>query len=188
MFKRINQGSPDYAPKSFDENFFIMFGEITSKMAERVIEWILRANLAVKKPKVLTILINSQGGDLTAAWAIIDVIRGSDIPVRIIGLGEIASAGLLIFVSGKKGMRILTDNTSIMTHQYYWGGEGKQHELVAMQKEMDLIQERLIRHFKKVTELSVDEINEFLLPPSDVYFTAKEAKELGLCDDIKTLR
>jgi ATP-dependent protease ClpP protease subunit len=38
---------------------------------------------------------------MSAAFALIDVIRGSAIPVHTIGLGVIASAGLLTFISGK---------------------------------------------------------------------------------------
>ena len=174
--------------KTKDDSIFLIFGEISDEIAQLTIEWIINSNMTDKPPKVLTIMINSAGGDLPAAWAIIDVIRGSHVPVRIIGLGQIASAGLLIFASGQKGSRILTENTSIMSHQYNWGSVGKHHELMAVQKEYTLTQKRLIAHFKKVTDLTEEQIDEYLMPPHDVYMSAEEALKLGLCDIIQELK
>src|SRR5574344_1834410 len=58
----------------------------------------------------LTLIINSPGGDLNSAFAIIDCMKGSALPVHTIGLGLIASCGILTFMSGEKGHRILTPN------------------------------------------------------------------------------
>lgn len=174
--------------KTKNDSMFLIFGEIDTEIAQSTVEWVLNANYSEEAPEVLTIFINSQGGDLTAAWAIIDVIRGSAIPVRIIGLGQIASAGLLILSAGTKGKRILTENTSVMSHQYHWGSVGKHHELMAVQKEFSLTQDRLIKHFKKVTGLTEEEINQKLMPPHDVYMSPEEAKELGICDEVKDMK
>ena len=54
----------------------------------------------------LTLIINSAGGSVHAAMALIDVMKGSGIPVHTVGLGLIASSGLLIFMSGEKGQQI----------------------------------------------------------------------------------
>jgi len=174
--------------KTKNDAMFLIFGDIDVEIAQGTVEWILNANYSDEPPEVLTIFINSGGGSLAAAWAIIDVMRGSSIPVRVIGLGEIASAGLLILSAGEQGKRILTENTSVMMHQYSWGAAGKHHELMAVQKEFSLTQHRLISHFKKVTNLSEDEINSKLMPAHDVYMSATEAKELGICDEVKSMK
>lgn len=174
--------------KTKNDSVLLVFGEIDDDIAQSVVEWVINANMMEEgNPDVLTLMINSAGGSLHSAWAIIDVIRGSHIPIRIIGLGQIASAGLLIFSAGTKGMRILTENTSIMSHQYFWGAVGKHHELMAVQKEMSMTQERLMSHFRKVTGLSDEEINEKLMPPHDVYMDAWEAKALNICDEVKSM-
>ena len=173
--------------KNLTDNFFLCFGEINTEVASNAVEWIIGNNFSEEPPEVMTMIINSPGGSLTDAWAIIDVMRGSTIPIRVIGLGQICSAGLLIFSAGQKGNRIMTENTSIMSHQYYWGSSGKFHELLAVQKEVDFTQERLIKHFKKVTGMKEDEINKYLMPPHDVYLTAQDAKKFGLCDIVKPL-
>ena len=144
-------------------------------------------NLGNPKPKYLQIVINSGGGDLNSAFAAIDVMKGSTIPIYTIGLGCVASAAFAIFIAGKKGYRTLTPNTSIMSHQYTWGTYGKEHELFATVKEYELTTKRMLQHYKKCTGLTEKKIREHLLPPQDVWLSAAEAKKLGLCDSIKTV-
>ena len=109
----------------------------------------------------MQIIISSPGGDLNAAFAVIDVMKGCPIPVHTVGLGQIASAGFMMFIAGEKGHRVLTPNTSIMSHQYSWGTWGKEHELVAVGKEFELTTERMISHYKSCTGLNEKKIREF---------------------------
>jgi ATP-dependent Clp protease protease subunit len=162
--------------------------DINLGVCKQAIEWIFEANFAEERPELLNLIITSPGGDLNAAFALIDVMRGSAIPIRTIGLGEIASAGLLIFISGEPGQRILTPNTSILSHQYSWGAFGKEHELFATVKQFDLTTKKMIAHYKKCTGLKEDKIRDILLPPQDVWLSASEAKNLGLCDMVKELK
>ena len=132
-------------------------------------------------------MICSEGGDMSAAFALIDVMRSSNIFIKTVGLGQIASAGLLIFLAGSPGRRTLTPNTSIMSHQYAWGSDGKHHELLATMKEFDLTQKRMVRHYVECTQLSEEDIKQYLLPPHDVYLSADEALKFGICDNISVL-
>ena len=161
--------------------------DISHQSCKQVIECIIEANFSEEKPEALNLMICSPGGDLNAGFALVDVMKGSKIPVHTIGIGEIASAGLLIFLAGVKGKRILTPNTAILSHQYSWGSFGKHHELLAAAKEFDLISSRLINHYKKTTNLTEAKIKELLLPPHDIWLSAKEAREYGICDEIKEL-
>jgi ATP-dependent Clp protease protease subunit len=169
-------------------SFFLMMEEISLSTVKTATEWILEANFTEERPEMMNLIITSPGGDLNAAFALIDVMRGSAIPVRTIGLGQIASAGLMIFIAGEKGQRILTPNTSILSHQYSWGAIGKEHELFAQIKEFDLTTKKVIDHYKKCTGLPDKKIREVLLPPQDVWLSPIEAKKLGLCDDVKELK
>jgi ATP-dependent Clp protease protease subunit len=162
--------------------------EIDLAACKHAIEWIFEANFAEERPDMLNMIICSPGGDLNAAFALVDTMRGSAIPIRTIGLGQIASAGLMIFIAGEAGERILTPNTSILSHQYSWGAFGKEHELFAQIKEFDLTTKRMIAHYKKCTGLKEAQIREYLLPPQDIWLSAQESKKLGLCDDVKDLK
>ena len=166
----------------------IFMDDVDADSMAPLIEWILAANMSWKKThKELTLGICSPGGNLNECFALLDVIMGSKIPIRTVGMGMIASCGLLMFISGTKGKRTLTPNTSILSHQYSWGSFGKEHELFATVREYELTTERLINHYKKCTGLDEKMIREKLLPPSDVWLSASEAKELGICDNIQEM-
>jgi len=170
----------------YDHGIFIISNEITKDNTSDAIEFILEKNLSQKKDKLenLTIIINSEGGDLTAAFALIDIMQGSKIPVHTLGLGQISSAGLLIFMAGKKGCRTITPNTSILSHQYSWGSQGKEHELVAVIKEFTLTGRRMLNHYLKCTGLTEKKIKDILMPTSDVYLDATEAVKYNIADKV----
>lgn len=168
-----------------DAGMWVMMGSIDSDTVKPVIEWILHENYVTKKKrKELLLMICSEGGDVSQAFALIDTMRSSIIPIKTVGLGQIASAGLLIFLAGSSGRRILTPNTSILSHQFSWGSDGKAHELFATMKEFDLTQKRMLQHYKDCTGLTEEEIRTALLPPHDVWLSAEEALTLKICDDI----
>jgi len=178
------------APKIelLSKGIVVFMGDVTVETMSPLIDWILAENLKTKKQKELTLGICSPGGDLNACFALIDVMKGSKIPIRTIGLGMIASCGLLMFITGTKGRRILTPNTSILSHQYSWGqGSEKEHELFARVKELELTTERMINHYIKCTGLKEADLRKYLLPPHDVWLGAKEAKKLGLCDKVEQI-
>jgi ATP-dependent Clp protease protease subunit len=164
---------------------YTFMGEVDSDSMLPIIEWILHENYIVKKKKKeLILMICSRGGDMEEAFALIDVMRSSTIPIKTVGLGQIASCGLLIFLAGTKNRRVLTPNTSILSHQYSWGSDGKHHELFAITKEFGLAQQRMINHYQETTGLDEDTIKARLLPANDVWLSADEALELGICDHI----
>jgi ATP-dependent Clp protease protease subunit len=163
----------------------VLMGGIDTDSVKPVIEWILHENFVKKKKlKELLLMICSEGGDLEPAFALIDVIKASKIPVKTVGLGQIASCGLLIFLAGTQGRRVLTPNTSVLSHQFSWGSAGKAHELFATVKEFELTQQRMVRHYQESTGLDEDTIKQVLLPPQDIYLSAEEALSYNICDAI----
>jgi ATP-dependent Clp protease protease subunit len=162
--------------------------EFSNKSVKPTIEWILGNNFLPnsQRPQYLTLIINSPGGDLPAAMALIDVMKGSAIPIHTLGLGQISSCGILTFMSGEKGHRTLTPNTSILSHQWAWGSYGKAHELFARVREFELTEARMVALYKSCTGLSEQSIKDFLLPAEDKWLSAEEAIKYGIADSIKT--
>ena len=172
-----------------EAGMYVFMGEITDDAIRPIIEWILVENHVVrKKKKELLLMICSEGGAMESAFALIDVMRASSIPIKTVGLGSVASSALLIFLAGTPGRRMLTSNTSILSHQYSWGSDGKHHELFAMTKEFGLAQQRMMDHYRVTTGLDEEVIKQRLLPASDVYLSAEEALALGICDFISDLK
>jgi len=171
-----------------EAGMYVFMDDVSPETIKPVIEWILVENhVNKKKKKELLLMICSEGGSMESAFALIDVMKSSAIPIKTVGLGQIASCGLLIFLTGTPGRRVLTPDTSILSHQYSWGSEGKHHELWAITKEFGLAQERMIRHYATTTGLDHATIREKLLPPHDVWLNANEALELGICDYVSDL-
>jgi ATP-dependent Clp protease protease subunit len=175
-----------------DKNAFVMiFDPIDEDVAKQVIQFVIETNYGDpdERPEVLNVLINSPGGSLTDAFAIIDVMKSSTIPVRTIGLGQIASAALMIFLAGTKGQRVLTPNTSILSHRWSGGsGFSKSHELFSIAKEFDLTSQRMLKHYVECTGMKEKDVLKHLLPPEDVFLSAEEALKFGICDQIALLR
>ena len=171
-----------------DHGIMVLMDEINHETVKPVIEWILHENhVRKKKHKELLLMICSEGGNIAEAFALIDVMRSSRIPVKTVGLGSIASCGLLIFMAGATGRRVLTPNTSILSHQFSWESEGKSHELFATIKEFELTQKRMVTLYREATGLEDDVIRKVLLPPQDVWLSAEEALQYHICDVIADL-
>ena len=179
----------DHSKLLNDSGIYVFMNEVNHESIKPVIEWILVENHVVKKKKKeLLLMVCSEGGDLQTAFALIDVMAASAIPVKTIGLGQIASAGLCVFIAGAKGRRVLTPNTSILSHQYTWGSDGKAHELFAQVKEYELTFQRMLELYRNATGLDDDAIRKYLLPPQDVWLSSAEALDLGICDYVSDLK
>jgi ATP-dependent Clp protease protease subunit len=170
-------------------NIYLFMEEFTAATVKPVIEFILSKNLlpAKQRPPHLTLIINSPGGEVASAFALIDTMKGSAIPIHTVGLGEISSCGILTFMNGAKGFRTLTPNTMILSHQFSGWAGGKEHELAARTTHFKQVSDRIMHSYKVATGLSDDKIKKLLLPPQDVWLTAKEAVKYGLADKIKVL-
>jgi ATP-dependent Clp protease protease subunit len=168
-----------------NHGIYVFMSEVTGETIHPVIQWILYENYVSKqKKKELLLMLCSHGGDLAAAFALIDVMHNSAIPIKTVGLGQIGSSGLLIFMAGTRGRRILTPNTSILSHQFSWHNEGKAHELFATLRELELTQTRMIDHYRKCTGADDSTIKEYLLPAQDKWLSADEALKLNICDSV----
>lgn len=166
-----------------DNGIYVFMDEVTDETVKPVVEWILYENYVAKHRKQeLLLMVCSPGGELQNAFALIDVMAASNIPIKTVGLGQISSCGLLIFMSGTKGRRVLTPNTSILSHQFSWYNEGKAHELFATMREYELTQARMVEHYRKCTGLDDKTIREYLLPAQDRWLDAEEALKLNICD------
>ena len=189
MATETNTSESSHSQDLADNGMYVFMGEVDHESIRPIIEWILHENfVSKKKRKELLLMICSEGGDMSAAFALIDVMKSSNIFIKTVGLGSVASSALLIFLAGTPGRRMLTPNTSILSHQYSWGSDGKHHELFAMTKEFGLAQQRMMDHYRVTTGLDEEVIKQRLLPASDVYLSAEEALALGICDFISDLK
>lgn len=166
-----------------DSHMFFLHGEIEEANIDRCIKWIQYENID-PKDKILTLYVNTHGGDLYQALALIDIMRTSVHPIRTIGLGNIMSGGFLIFVCGTKGERYIAPNAGIMCHQLSDDITDKYHDIKSAVKEVENCNARMIKILREATGLTALKIQAKLLPASDVYLTAKELIQLKAADYI----
>ena len=130
-------------------------------------------------------LVNSPGGSVSDGFALIDVMGTSRVDIATVGIGQVASMGVLIISAGTKGKRVITKNTEIMAHQFSTMVYGKYHELVASQKYHEKLEKTFIKHFLRHTKMSEKQIKDIMFSPTDRWLTPKEAKKYGICDEVR---
>jgi ATP-dependent Clp protease protease subunit len=171
--------------KLLENSVFFLTGEIDEENVGKCIKWLTYENLDTRAEKVLTLYVNSTGGDLYQALALIDVMTTSKYPIRTIGIGTVMSAAFLIVASGTKGERYLSQNTSCMCHQFAGGGsDAKFHDLKAEMKENEMLNINMTNVLVAATGNVPSYVKKRLLPPTDVYMTANEMIEHGAADYI----
>jgi len=184
-----NTETPAIDPETTSPTGYIVFvtGEITQELADEVAKQMIVFDMqnTVKGEQLpITLIVNSPGGGLCAGWQICDVMDYIATPVYTTGLGEIASAALMIFMNGEPGHRVLTDRTSIMSHRYSWGVSGNHAELIAAESEFKNVHKRILEHYIECTGLTKAEVEEQLLRPYNVWLSPSQALKLGLADKI----
>jgi ATP-dependent Clp protease protease subunit len=167
-----------------ENSIYFLTGEINEDNVLGCIKWIIFENIDVREKKKLTLYINSTGGDLYQAFALIDVMKKSHHPIAVIGLGSVMSSALLIFSAGTQGQRYASRNCSFMSHQYHDTVIGKYHEHKSSMKEGDRCINRMIEILEEATGLTRAKIRSKLLSASDTYFDADQIVELGIADHI----
>ena len=166
---------------------FLFTGPVNSTSTRIAVEWILAENLSEQRRKFLQLFVNSPGGTVKDSFFLTDTMAASAIPIRTVGIGMVASCGLLIFMAGQKGHRVLTPNTSILSHQFAAGAIGKEHELIASRRRFELTSKRIMDHYRRHTKLSMAKIRKELMPAEDRWLTANEAVKYHLADKVAKL-
>jgi ATP-dependent Clp protease protease subunit len=167
-----------------NEHVNFLTGDVDEENIKRMIQWVIFENSSDELEKTLTLYINSPGGDLYEAFALIDIMNASKYPIRTIGIGQVMSAAFLIFCSGTKGQRIIGRNSGIMCHQLSDSFDGKHHDLKATMKEVENCNRRMIDILKKCSGMDDRNINSKLLNSTDVYLRSEDLLNYGLADQI----
>jgi len=162
----------------------MLFGEIDIDTSYAACEFILKSNLSRNSSDPLTILINTVGGETGEGFSIIDLMETSRLPISTVGIGTVASMGVLLVSGGTRGLRTLTKNAEVMAHQFSGYFSGKQHELIAVHAAYAQLEERFVKHFLKHSTMSKKQIMDVLFSPSDRYLTPAECLKYGLVDRV----
>ncbi|MCX6712885.1 MAG: ATP-dependent Clp protease proteolytic subunit [Candidatus Vogelbacteria bacterium] len=132
--------------------------------------------------KDITLYINSPGGSVTAAMAIIDTMNYLGAPVSTVCVGMAASAAAMILAAGTKGKRLSLPNAEVMIHQPLGGIEGQAADIAITAKHILQTRDSLNKMLAAATGKPLSQIEKDT--DRDFFMTAKEAKEYGIIDEI----
>jgi len=160
----------------------LIFGPINEKVARDVTGRLLALSGASSDP--IDIYINSPGGHVESGDTIHDIIRFVDAvaPVRVIGTGCVASAGVLIYVAGRRGRRYALPNTRFLIHQPMGGVRGPAVDIGIEAREIVKMRERLNRLIARETGQPLEKVT--LDSDRNYWLGAEEAIAYGIVDRI----
>ncbi|AYG82885.1 ATP-dependent Clp protease proteolytic subunit 1 [Streptomyces hundungensis] len=137
---------------------------------------------AADQDKDIYLYINSPGGSVTAGMAVYDTMQYIQNDVVTIGMGMAASMGQFLLTGGAAGKRFALPNTDILMHQGSAGIGGTASDI-------KIQAEYLIRTKKRMAEITAAHSGQTVETiirdgDRDRWYTAEEAKEYGLIDEI----
>ncbi|MFC4957524.1 ATP-dependent Clp protease proteolytic subunit [Streptomyces mauvecolor] len=137
---------------------------------------------AADQDKDIYLYINSPGGSVTAGMAVYDTMQYIQNDVVTIGMGMAASMGQFLLTGGTAGKRFALPNTDILMHQGSAGIGGTASDI-------KIQAEYLIRTKKRMAEITAAHSGQTVETiirdgDRDRWYTAEEAKEYGLIDEI----
>ena len=162
----------------------LLTGEVDKDLSEKVIRHMLLLESLSLDP--ITILIDSPGGDVYAGFSIFDMIRFVNAPVRIVGMGLVASAAALILLAVPKERRFGLPNSSYLIHQPLSGIQGVATDIEIHARELEKTKVRLNEIIAEATGQSLERVSRDT--DRDYWMNASEALSYGLIDKIISRR
>ena len=171
-----------------NNNRIYLTGEVTPDMA---IAFISRMDYLMDKigkeivRRPIDIYIHSPGGEVNSGLCIIDKIqetRDKGFIVRTVNCGISASMASVILASGTPGERYSTRTGRVMIHQPLGGAQGQASDMVLVVEQITALHDVLAKTIGDFTHHRTSEIKKLM--NRDKWFTATEAEEFGLIDNI----
>jgi ATP-dependent Clp protease protease subunit len=187
--ERTNYGIKESNPynKLFEERIIFLGAPIDDVVANDVMAQLIVLE-STDPDRDIQIYINSPGGSFTALTAIYDTMMYIRPEIQTYCMGQAASAAAVLLAAGTKGKRYALPQSRILIHQPSGGTEGpmqisdldiQAREILRMRL---LMEEILARH----TGQPIEQVR--LDVERDKIFTAEQAKEYGIVDDVISTR
>lgn len=175
--------SYDIYSRLLNDRVIFLSEEVNDATASVVIAELLHLESA-DPDKDISLYINSPGGSVSAGLAIYDTIQFIKPDVSTICMGMAASMGAVLLAAGAPGKRLILPNAQVMMHQPMGGSQEhcQQTDFQILADEIAKTRTRLEGILAKHTGKSIEQIHAD--SERDNWFTAEEAKEYGLVDEV----
>ena len=159
-------------------------GEINEQTANEFVKQMMVLNLE-NPDELITVCINSPGGEIQQGLLMYDVIQGSRAPVRLVCTGQACSMAAILLACGKpEHGRYVLPNSTVMIHEPLIRGGlgGKTSSIKSISDSLMETRRKLNGILARHTGHTLEEIDE--ATSYDHYFSADEAVAYGLCDKV----
>ena len=186
FIERTSYGIKEMNPynKLFEERIIFLGVQIDDASANDVIAQLIALE-SMDPDRDITMYINSPGGSVTSMMAIYDTMQFVQPEIQTVCIGQAASGAAVLLAAGTPGKRMALPNSRILLHQPATeGGYGQSSDLEIQAQEilrMRSSMEKIVALHSGRTEQQVRQDIE-----RDKFFTAEEAKEYGLVDEVLT--
>jgi ATP-dependent Clp protease, protease subunit len=171
----------DIYSRLLKERIVFLGGPIDDDVANLIIAQLLFLQSESDKEDIL-LYINSPGGLVTAALAILDTMNHVKCDVSTVCVGQAASGGAILLAGGEKGKRFALPNARVMIHQPLGGVEGQATDIKIHAEEIIKTKNRLNDILAKATGKSKKQIEEDT--ERDRFLSAEEARKYGIIDKV----
>ena len=187
--ERTNYGMKESNPynKLFEERIIFLGAPIDDVVANDVMAQLIVLE-STDPDRDIQIYINSPGGSFTALTAIYDTMVYVRPEIQTICMGQAASAAAVLLAAGTKGKRFALSNSRILIHQPSGGTEGPMQisDLDIQAREIQRMRELMEGILATHTGQSIETVRADI--ERDKIFTAEQAKEYGMVDEVITTR
>ena len=168
-----------------EEERIFWLNDNVENCAEDLIKMILRCNKedkgkSVEDRKVIKIFIDSNGGDVTFMWSIINMIEMSRTPIYTINYCTAYSAAAEILASGHK--RFALPGSHVMIHLGSCAQAGDAANVEATKKYFDALSKKTVDHLLKRTKIKPKMFKKKTL--TDWFLDENDALENGIVDRV----
>ena len=132
--------------------------------------------------KDIALYINSPGGSVTSALAILDTIEFIRPDVSTFCMGQAASAAAILLAAGTPGKRFALPHSRILIHQPSGGAEGQSVDIEIQAREIQRIRELLDQILADKTGQSIEKVSSD--SDRDFIMTAADAQAYGIIDEV----
>ena len=185
----FEQSGPNAQAEIFNrllKSRIIMMGtDVNDDVANQICAQLLFLD-AEEPGKDIWMYINSPGGSVTAGMAIYDTMQFVGCDVATVCLGLAASMGQFLLCAGAPGKRYTLPNARIMMHQPLAGLRGQASDIAIQAEQHAYTKRRMAELIAFHSGKSLEQIQAD--SERDRWFTAEQAVEYGLCDEVKSRR
>jgi ATP-dependent Clp protease protease subunit len=158
-----------------------LVGEISYASAARVTMQMLYLE-DQRRGQDINLYINSPGGSLDDTLAVYDTMQFLSSDVATYCIGRAYSGGAVLLCAGTPGKRHILPHAKVMIHQPYGGVTGQTTDIQIQAEQIIKAKQTLNEIIARHTGQTIEQVAED--GDRDRYFTADEAKEYGLVDEV----